>query len=475
MLDQYQRYYCHQCQHYAPEGYGAHGAKKCPSCGGVLSYVAQYDRFYCYRCNAYASVETPAPASPEPVVAAEAAAKAEPAREAKPVDATPPTAAAPADTVSATPSSRPAPQPEPQPTAAPGPLETAPSPAPTVAPEPVTVKPAEAAAEEPLEAPPAAPNVKPAVLRVKVFTMRKAELMDLCKAYDLDPLGTKEQIQERLLSYLNDLEEEEKPEAEEEAPAPAPAPVAEAPKEEKAEAPAAPVAAAPEATAVEVQVEKAPEPASQAASGYPSQAVLVEEAPAKAAASEMIPFVVTPEPVAAPKVEHPCATCGRELSYIAQYGRWYCYWDQKYAPATRARNACPTCGQTLRWIDLYQRWWCDSCRKYAPADLPKPSGAAAVIVQPMVREVATPVATEAISQPTASAHRHSHPSAGIGLVAFGLVLFILEELLVEFPAVFPMPFGIMLPAQAVVAIRFLAFFFVALGAIAGLMALRERA
>src|SRR5206468_564733 len=46
-------HYCYACGNYAPEGYGDRGAKICPTCRGILSYVAQYDRQYCYRCNAY--------------------------------------------------------------------------------------------------------------------------------------------------------------------------------------------------------------------------------------------------------------------------------------------------------------------------------------------------------------------------------------------------------------------------------------
>src|SRR2546426_902979 len=52
-LEKYQRPSCYTCGNYAPEGYGDGGEKICPTCGGILSYVAQYDRQYCYRCNAY--------------------------------------------------------------------------------------------------------------------------------------------------------------------------------------------------------------------------------------------------------------------------------------------------------------------------------------------------------------------------------------------------------------------------------------
>jgi hypothetical protein len=324
------------------------------------------------------------------------------------------------------------------------------------------------AVEKPAIAPPV---VKPAVLRVRIFLMKKPELMDLCRTYALEPTGTKEQLQERLLSYLSDLEEESHPSVEESTPAPDA--VSEPTKQEKAEAPATPPAVASPLTAVQVRIEETPEPSPLMASGSPSQAVLVEEAPTKGAIPDVIPVMLTPEPPAAPRVGHPCTTCGRELSYISQYNRWYCYFCQKYAPATKPKNACPTCGKILRWIDPYQRWWCDACQKYASADLPKPAASSAVAQPHVVREVAKPVATETVSRPAIAAQRHRQPGTGIGLLAFGLVLFIVEEILVELPSVFSLNLGINVPVEYAVVIRFFAFLLVALGAIVGLWALRE--
>src|SRR5205085_4667100 len=45
----------------------------------------------------------------------------------------------------------------------------------------------------------------------KIKETKKPVLMDLCKAYGLDPSGTKEQLRERLLSYLDDSEAERRP------------------------------------------------------------------------------------------------------------------------------------------------------------------------------------------------------------------------------------------------------------------------
>ncbi len=480
-LEQYQRYYCHQCQRYAPEGYGARGAKTCPTCGGVLSYVTQYDRFYCFRCNAYAAVDVTPPAAPEALPPAEPTAAPEAAPEAKPPEpvvalATVPEKAPetpPATTVQPPPELTPpaAPQPEPQPRAEPAPKETVPTPAAATAPEPAAEKPAEPEAEPPSMAMRILASSKPAVVRLKVFSLRKPELTDLCKAYELDPSGTKDQLQERLLNYLEDLEAEAQPEMEE--PVSAAIPVAAIPKEERAEGPTAPVSpVSPQAT-VAPPKEKAPKTPAYATVQPHTQSVVIEEPPARTAAHETIPIVVTPVEVA--RVEHPCPTCERELSYISQYGRWYCYFCQRYAPEMRAKNACPTCGATLRWIEPYERWWCDSCRKYAPADLPRPNGAVAVAAAPMVRGVERPVVAAAVAQPMVSAHRHSNPNAGIGLVAFGIILFIAEVVLVEAPAVFSMNLGINVAPEYALVIRFFAFLFVALGAIAGLMAVRDRA
>ena len=240
-LDQYQRYYCHRCLQYAPEGYGDYGAQTCPTCGGILSYVRQYGRMYCYRCSAYppeqaAPKETPASAGP--AVAAEA----------------PPSTSAPTPTTSAA-ESAPLPGPAvtallattsaaasmPSPEAPPEPAtqqeKTEPEePAPTPQPETESPIPSEAVAAQETPAEPALPKPsmemrllaakKPAAIRVKLFSLKKAELVDLARVYDLDASGTKDELQQRLLSYLHDLETEGEPRAEEVPPATEPTPAA---------------------------------------------------------------------------------------------------------------------------------------------------------------------------------------------------------------------------------------------------------
>src|SRR5207245_4617513 len=213
-LDQYQRHYCYACGNYAPEGYGDRGAKICPTCRGILSYVAQYDRQYCYRCNAYPadgvalrSLEDTMPVDVRPVdvrpvaEATEATSVVtEPETTMEEVEAAKPTDVEPTA--------------EPEKTEAPT-IPTTPTPA-EASPQPEEIVEEELPREEPN-----GPGPRPPIVRLKVFQAKKPALMDLCKAYDLDPTGTKEQLRERLLSYLDTVEEEAEPELDAEGEAPA--------------------------------------------------------------------------------------------------------------------------------------------------------------------------------------------------------------------------------------------------------------
>ena len=461
-LDQYQRYYCHRCLQYAPEGYGDYGAQTCPTCGGILSYVRQYGRMYCYHCNAY----PPEPAAAKPEVVA-------PTR--TPVELAPPTFApeATAQPAAIAPSTVPretalvataAPPPSPEPEAKPAETATeaikpeAPSPPPAAAPETAATLPQAA----PVEQEPPKPSMemrllakqKPAAVRVKLFALKKPELVDLSRVYDLDPSGTKEDLQQRLLSHLHDLEMEGEPVAEEEPPAATvPASEIQEPSEATAQEPAAadvsPEAPTPAQVATE---ETTPEPAKQV---QPAPAIVVPSAaPAEA-------------PRSAPKVEHPCPTCGKELTFISQYNRYYCYACQRYAPvASRSKNACPTCGATMRWIDQHRRWWCDDCRRYAPADLPAPG--ASVTTAPAAAAAATPAAR------AVETHRHGSPASGAGLVGLGIALYIVYAFFGFLGAMlgFVTPAGV--TQEMLDLLQFFAFVFVALGAIVGLYGLRDR-
>ncbi len=465
-LEQYQRYYCLRCGQYAPEGYGDRGARRCPTCGGILSFVTQYGRFYCYHCNTYAPDEPMAPVKAEAPAVAPPATDATPAAvaaavpEAKPAPAPAETtlvaAATPAPTaLVAQPLSEPSPAPVAQPESKPPSAEAAPA----TAPQPARPEnPAEPVPPEPSKEIQALAASKPAIVRVKIFALKKPELMDLCKAYSLDPSGTKEQVQERLLSYLHSLEVEEQPEAETEGPPqtgapaierhPEPTPVPELASKRPIESSASGAAAA---TAM-LQVEQ---PAAQPAEPVAGEPV-----------SEPAPSVAE-VPKAPAKVEHPCPTCARELTYVSQYDRYYCYYCQRYAPTVQAKGACPTCGATMRWIDQHQRWWCDSCQKYAPADLPKPARAA------VARTVAA-ATTSVAGRPAIVLHHHASPAMGMGLIGAGLALWVIYEF---FAVLNPtLNLGINNPFDATLGafMVFLAFLLLAAGAMVGLSSLRDR-
>lgn len=66
-------------------------------------------------------------------------------------------------------------------------------------------------------------------------------------------------------------------------------------------------------------VAAAPAPAASPASSYPAPPATAPVAPAPPIA-----------PAAAPGTT-PCPRCGRPLTWIPQYSRWYCYSDQQYA------------------------------------------------------------------------------------------------------------------------------------------------
>ena len=448
-LEQYHRHYCYSCGRYAPEGFGDRGAKICPTCAGILSYVTLYDRYYCYRDSAYSPEEAVLQSGQEPVPST------------APSTAAPAAAENQATIVVLEPA-----KPEPPKTiTVEVPAEFAP-------------QPEERAEEEisPEESP--APRAKPPLVRDEILQAKKPLLMNLCKAYDLEPSGPKEEIRQRLLSYLDELESEAQPKeiAEQTSQEPEPSAVPAMPEAETG-------APALQETPAESVEEKALEGESTPTPGVETAPAVVETRPAPQSVVETVPapaavMVSEPQPAVAEapavepvKLKHPCPTCGRELTHISQYDRWYCYHCASYAPAAKSKFACPNCGAKLRWIVLYERWWCDSCRRYAAADLPKPEGAVAA--------AAAAVAVErTIEEPTQSAtlitQMHRSPGSGIGLVGFGMVLFVVYEILVDLPAVLTVSARIVLAPDVAFGLRFFAFVFVAVGAILGLLAVRDR-
>ncbi len=489
-------------------------------CTGILSFVAQYNQYYCFRCNAYPPegqfMETkvePAPAvSPEPAAAMQAAlvvGESTKAEETKvpPVEVS---------------------------------TETA-----TEEKEPTEEKESSdqetAVVEEE-----ATPIQKPPLIRADIARAGKPTLMDLAKAYSLDPSGTKEQLRERLLSYLDEIEtamgfqspaEEISTQKTEETSTDTartiPEPVLEAkPEETSQEKPDDLIKETSEriqeevrreaphrSSAAEVQVKEAGEakPASRSMfsaaprmipatvpkrvaepmpqtatshetpSGETTQSVestlSVETASSAPIVVEPLaqPVVITvPTPqatavrpafVSRGRVRHPCPTCGRELTFVPQYDRWYCYSCRAYAPKAKAKFACPNCGASLRWIAQYSRWWCDACRRYAAADLPKPEHVVATATPALAVAHAASTST---STSTAVVHRHRSPGSGIGLLGFGMVLFVIYEVLVDLPVALSVRGGALIGPDVGFALRFFAFVFVAVGAILGLSAVRDQ-
>ncbi len=461
-LEQYNRHYCYSCGRYAPEGYGDRGTKPCPTCGGVLSYIAAYERYYCYRCNAYPPEEVVAEKrEPEPVVIA-------PTVEADPSD----------QAVVQEPSKLEEAPPAVVETTSEGPTEPTSEPAtePAAEPSPTPVEPT--AEEVPTDG---EASSKPPLVRKSIWQAKKPVLLELCKAYGLDPTGTKEQLRGRLLSYLDELEPEsreveeevhpeDEPAAESEIEAPEEIPQGAEESEPVFESPAPEEPSQQEP--IDTAAEESPEPAAPVTTAAPDVVVETPIAETARPAGPMVVVQETPTVREIPKVEHPCPTCSRELTYIPQYNRWYCYSCRAYSPVARSKNACPNCGATLRWIDRYERWWCDSCRRYAPADLPRPVRAAMPVAATVEAERAV---RPAVYQPAAVVvHRHRSPGGGIGLAALGLVLFVLYEALVDLPAVLTFQTGIVLTPDIAWGLRFFAFVFVAGGAILGLSSVRDR-
>jgi hypothetical protein len=43
------------------------------------------------------------------------------------------------------------------------------------------------------------------------------------------------------------------------------------------------------------------------------------------------PQMAAPAPAPTPAVQTPCPSCSKELTWVQQYNRWYCYACGKYA------------------------------------------------------------------------------------------------------------------------------------------------
>src|SRR5439155_21076811 len=183
-----------------------------------------------------------------------------------------------------------------------------------------TRQPEEIVEEEPPHEEVPGPRPRPPIVRLKVFQAKKPALMDLCKAYSLDSTGTKEQLRERLLSYLDTLEGEaeveqgvEEPESSAEpAPTesagevereswPSSSETAEAPSVGEEPATGEPTAATPPTTAPEVIETRSPE----------ESVVERIDSPMLVSVPESQPDVSASPAVEGTKALHPCPTCAR--------------------------------------------------------------------------------------------------------------------------------------------------------------------
>lgn len=424
-IREYDRWFCYSCGNYAPRGYGTlagvtpisagpamppkgeshEGHYHCPSCGRELTYIAAYQRYYCYPEGRYAPVDIK-PVSWAPAVAAELP-------KAAPSGAPAPLAAAE--------STRPAPTVSEEPAPA-GPMaEELSAPIPVGEPSPVA-QPAASPDTRVVAQEGPNPDDKPTLRRSEVTRAKKAQLMEWCSAYGLDPMGTRTVLRDRLIEYMDDhhLDEAEEvmievADAQESA---APAPASEIASEPVAAVSEEPPVTPPEVAPISTE-ETIVRPVSRqdsAGGKRAAEAIPQEAPPAQPPIAQPAPIPL-PTPVTTPKTtpvqvargpSHavevakalPCPTCGKDLTYIAQYDRLYCYSCGNYAPrgydkevrvareparpaivetpkpaaaaapmraeVSKVANPCPTCGRELTYVKEYDRYYCYAEGKYAP-------------------------------------------------------------------------------------------------------------
>ncbi len=168
-----------------------------------------------------------------------------------------------------------------------------------------------------------------------------------------------------------------------------------------------------------------------------------------------------------------CPKCGREMRYIDQYGRWYCDFCKEYAPAgytgqsaapapapapapvqapaaKPAAPVCQKCGRPMTYIKEYDRWYCYTCKEYAPKGIPAPETpdrpavpaasapvqAAAPVQTQTARPQPAPVMQPAYrpaARPTVQrvpSHSHAgNPAAGGWVMLLGFLLVLTDELI----------------------------------------------
>ncbi|HEV8595552.1 MAG TPA: hypothetical protein VGR51_08500, partial [Thermoplasmata archaeon] len=296
---------------------------------------------------------------------------------------------------------------------------------------------------------------------------KKAKLAEWAEAYGIDASGTRTDLRDRLLRYIDEHRDDEEgvtaeavevesppaagePVAEpvEEAPptvepspepgttpepAPQPEPTSESERTseeelhidwrstpEPAREPEPEIPATPEPRR-EPEPEREPEPAPVSELlAAETMAPAMEPTTAQPPKEEPVPVPAAPRVVMGVARALPCPNCGKDLAYLAQYDRLYCFSCGRYAPKkygkpeeaevakpieapppevraepvvvvtpkiepprpveapklaeaprpveAKPSHPCPTCGSELRYVQSYERWWCDAEQKYAPKE-----------------------------------------------------------------------------------------------------------
>jgi hypothetical protein len=138
-------------------------------------------------------------------------------------------------------------------------------------------------------------------------------------------------------------------------------------------------------------------------------------------------------------------------------------------------QACPTCGGPLSYISQYNRHYCYRCQAYAPKAWATPAARPTPSAQPATFQA--PAAVTRAQPSTAAGLRievqQGNVLVGIYMIIVGLILYALYEGLYNFPREFQL-IPPSLPVEVGFALRFLGYFFVALGTVASLYILRQR-
>lgn len=341
----YDRYYCYKDQEYAPEDIGSEAATAEPLTPPPLE-ASSFDELISGEPEAHADPE--APSESEPIAVSEERAE-------EPPEALPARSLSEPVTDSTEPSVL---QPEPTPT------------------------PSRTPVMEALKVVSAPPSAKPPLVKEEVLRAKKTTLMDLAAAYGLDTFGTKEELRVRLLAEYNRLRREEARVAG----------LAHPSFDERSSG------EPPETQPRSFLDSQPPEPFESPGRAIPAHAIgTARPRPTKSADAE--PFgddLVRSQALLLPgnpRIINPCPTCGRELTYIERYDRYFCEPCKTYAPPPvkvvdvppppRVGRPCTTCGRELTYVEQYDRHYCYNCKAYAPLEsrtsAPPPESASKIL------------------------------------------------------------------------------------------------